>query len=69
MNNIEYLIQEEYNHKKYGFRVVTTSGRCLAHFIHKNDAIKFCETIDGVTEWVNKNFPNIPNQLWEQRQS
>jgi len=66
MENIKYLIQDECSNK-YGFRVVTTSGRCLAYFLNRNDAIKFCEAIHGTVNWINKRFPSVPNQLWECR--
>lgn len=64
MENIKYLIQDEYNNK-YGFRVDTTSGRDLAYFLNRDDAIKFCETICGGAAWLNKKFPSVPNQVWE----
>lgn len=38
----KYIIQWD-RKGKYGFRVTTMSGRCMAFFCHMDDAIAWCE--------------------------
>ena len=42
--HIKYVILDS-GRKAFPFAVVTTSGRCLAYFVHRHDAQKFCASL------------------------
>ena len=42
--NTKYLIQFD-RKGKYGIRVTSIDGYCMAYFCHMNDAQAFCENI------------------------
>lgn len=42
--HIKYVILDS-GRKSFPFAVSTTSGRCLAYFVNRNDAQKFCASL------------------------
>ena len=42
--HIKYVILDSYR-KGFPFSVVTTSGRCLAYFVNRTDAQKYCASL------------------------
>lgn len=40
-----YQIQWDNISRKFPFRVVTISGRCLGYFMHERDAKRFCNEL------------------------
>jgi hypothetical protein len=38
-----YLIQRDNRSQLYPYRVVSTSGTCLAYFVTQGEAVRYCE--------------------------